>query len=157
MKTFWSVGQHCIACAKEAAVRGASDRTVLACLLHDAGECYLSDVPRPVKKEMPEYRQAEARILSAIYRRFLGSDLTGEEARIVKEIDDALLWYDLTFLLGEKQAEEAPVIHIDLSYEERPFAEVEKEYLDLYERYSSGISAETQRLQAAGCRGDKKK
>lgn len=28
--TFWSVGQHCICCAKEAAGRGLSDRIVLA-------------------------------------------------------------------------------------------------------------------------------
>lgn len=40
--TFWSVGQHCICCAKEAAGRGLSNRIVLACLLHDASECYMS-------------------------------------------------------------------------------------------------------------------
>ncbi len=34
--TFWSVGEHCICCAKEAAARGYSRRLVLACLLHDA-------------------------------------------------------------------------------------------------------------------------
>lgn len=36
VKTFWSVGEHCICCAKEAKARGLSDRMVLACLLHDA-------------------------------------------------------------------------------------------------------------------------
>lgn len=45
VKTFWSVGQHCICCAREAAARGLSNRMVLACLLHDASECYMSDVP----------------------------------------------------------------------------------------------------------------
>ena len=35
VKTFFSVGSHCINCAKEAAARGYSDRLVLACLLHD--------------------------------------------------------------------------------------------------------------------------
>lgn len=45
--TFWSVGEHCICCAKEANARGLSKRLVLACLLHDASECYMSDVPRP--------------------------------------------------------------------------------------------------------------
>ena len=56
VKTFWSVGEHCICCAKEAAARGLSDRMVLACLLHDASECYMSDVPSPFKKELPEYQ-----------------------------------------------------------------------------------------------------
>ena len=30
VKTFWSVGQHCICCAREAAARGLSKRMVLA-------------------------------------------------------------------------------------------------------------------------------
>ena len=41
VKTFWSVGQHCICCAREAAARGLSNRMVLVCLLHDASECYM--------------------------------------------------------------------------------------------------------------------
>lgn len=36
VQTFWSVGEHCICCAKEAAARGFSERMILACLLHDA-------------------------------------------------------------------------------------------------------------------------
>ena len=51
--TFYSVGQHCINCAAEAAARGYSRRVQLACLLHDASEAYLADVTRPVKKELP--------------------------------------------------------------------------------------------------------
>ena len=43
---FWSVAEHCILCAREAAAREWPARLVLACLLHDASECYLSDVPR---------------------------------------------------------------------------------------------------------------
>ena len=57
VKTFWSVGQHCICCAKEAKARGLSDRMVLACLLHDASECYMSDVPRPLKINLPAYQK----------------------------------------------------------------------------------------------------
>ena len=54
VKTFWSVGQHCICCANEAAARGLSDRMVLAGVLHDAREGYLSDVQSPFKKTLPE-------------------------------------------------------------------------------------------------------
>ena len=53
--SFWSVGEHCICCAKEAEARGFSNRVILACLLHDASECYMSDVPRPFKKELGFY------------------------------------------------------------------------------------------------------
>lgn len=43
---------------------------VLACLLHDASECYMSDVPSPFKKELPEYNEREERMLSMIYEKF---------------------------------------------------------------------------------------
>ena len=149
VKTFWSVGEHCICCAKEAKARGLSDRMVLACLLHDASECYMSDVPSPFKKEMPvyefeelivskekelpEYNEREERMLSMIYEKFLGSDLTSEEKMQLNAIDKAMLWYDLTFLLGEKQESEAPELHIDLRYEVRAFGEVEEEYRRIFE------------------------
>ena len=50
-----------------------------------------------------------------IYKKFLGAPLTKEEEEQVKEIDDAMLWYDLKYLLGEVQTAEAPPIHIELS------------------------------------------
>ena len=34
-RSFYSVGQHCINCAREAKARGYSERVQLACLLHD--------------------------------------------------------------------------------------------------------------------------
>ena len=119
--------------AKEAKARGLSDRMVLACLLHDASECYMSDVPSPFKRELPEYNEREERMLSMIYEKFLGSDLTPEEKMQLNAIDKAMLWYDLTFLLGEKQESEAPELHIDLRYEVRAFGEVEEEYRRIFE------------------------
>ncbi len=136
VKTFWSVGQHCINCANEARARGLSDRMVLACLLHDASECYMSDIPRPFKKELPEYRAHEERLLDMIYEKFLGSPLTQEEQIRLKEIDDAMLWYDLELLLHEHQSGEKPELHIDLDYTVRPFPDVEKEYLAIFQRFA---------------------
>ena len=136
VKTFWSVGQHCINCANEARARGLSDRMVLACLLHDASECYMSDIPRPFKKELPEYRAHEERLLDMIYEKFLGSPLTQEEQIRLKEIDDAMLWYDLELLLHEPQSGEKPELHIDLDYTVRPFPDVEKEYLAIFQRFA---------------------
>ncbi len=139
VRTFWSVAQHCILCAKEAAVTGLTDRMVLACLLHDASECYMSDVPRPLKRNMPSYREAEKRMLSVIYTRFLGSDLSETEERQLKRIDDTMLAYDLYELLGEKQSGGLPQVHVDIDYTFRPFSEVEEEYMSLYTEYARGV------------------
>lgn len=109
---------------------------LLACLLHDASECYMSDVPTPFKNELPEYQEQEEHLLGIIYEKFLGSDLTEEEQKELKEIDHAMLWYDLEHLLGEIQYGEIPELHIDLDYTVRPFEEVEEEYLSLFEKYS---------------------
>ena len=133
--TFWSVGQHCICCAKEAAGRGLSDRIVLACLLHDASECYMSDVPRPFKQTMREYICQEETLLSMVYTRYLGTNLTAEEQKQIKEIDDDLLWYDMTKLLDEPQGGEAPELHFELDYTVQPFEEVEREYLEIFKKY----------------------
>lgn len=134
VKTFFSVGQHCINCALEAEARGYGKRVVLACLLHDASEAYMSDVPRPFKHALPEYVEAEERLLDMIYERFLGSRLSEEEQRLVKAVDDDLLYYDLKVLLNEPSLAEAPVLKITLDYTVVPFEEVEVTYLRLYER-----------------------
>lgn len=134
--SFWSVGEHCICCAKEAEARGFSNRVILACLLHDASECYMSDVPRPFKKELGFYQEQEEKLLRIIYRKFLGSDLTEAEQAQLREIDNDLLWYDLEVLLKEKQSGIAPKIHIKLDYQVRPFETVEQEYHQLFLKYS---------------------
>lgn len=135
VKTFFSVGQHCIKAAKEAALRGFSTRVILACLLHDAGECYMSDVPRPFKQALPSYIEAEDRLLDLVYEKFLGSTLTEEEAQQVKSIDNDLLYYDLKILLNEVLDIPAPVLQIDQNYDFVPFELVTQEYLALYEKY----------------------
>ena len=134
--TYWSVGEHCICCAKEALARGLSNRLALACLLHDASECYMSDVPRPFKKSLPAYTEQEEKLLTMIYEKFLGANLTDKEQIQMKQIDDDLLWYDMKELLRELSGDVAPEIHIELDYRFRSFDQVEKEYLMLYRQLS---------------------
>lgn len=129
---FWSVAEHCICCAKEAEARGLSERMILACLLHDASECYMSDVPRPLKEELASYEDYEKTLLQMIFEKFLGSDLTEEEEDQLAAIDDAMLWYDLKNLLGEMTDATPPKINIELVYNVRSFEEVEQEYLQLF-------------------------
>lgn len=139
VSAFYSVGQHCLQCAKEAAARGLSAKLVLAALLHDATECYLSDVPHPLKLIMPAYREEEDNLLALIFTKFLGSALTEAEAAVIDEIDHAFLWYDLTFLLHDQPETPQPVVLVPPDYTERTFKAVEQEYLNWYRRYEKMI------------------
>ena len=134
LKCFLSVGEHCVNCALEAEARDYSKRVVLACLLHDASECYMSDVPRPFKKHLKDYIEIEEYLLTCIYQRFLGSDLTEEEKRLVKVIDNDLLAYDMYYLLGEGREEDLPSLKRSFEYGSLGFREVEDMYLALYRR-----------------------
>ena len=112
--------------------RGYSIRLQLACLLHDASEAYMADVPRPFKEKLTDYVKSEERLISMLYRHFLGSDLTEEEKTLVKTIDDDLLWYDLVYLLMEKPLKERPKLYTKLPYGKMSFSEVENTFLDIY-------------------------
>lgn len=140
VKTFFSVGQHCINCALEAEARGYGSRMALACLLHDASECYMSDVPRPFKRTMAEYREQEGKLLDMIYTKFLGSLLTEEEQKLLSQIDDDMLYYDLRELLAEPSGRAEPKLFTEISYEVQPFEMVEQKYLQLYDLYHGDVN-----------------
>ena len=135
IRYFFSVAQHSMNCASEAAARGWSGRIVLACLLHDASEAYMSDVPRPFKKYLKDYKKLEDRLLSLVYEKYLGSDITEAEARLVKQIDNDILAYDLFYLLDEGCKEDLPEMKRPFSYEVRSFESVAQEYLELFQKW----------------------
>lgn len=135
VKTFFSVGQHCVYCALEAEARGYSRRVILGCLLHDASEAYMSDVPRPFKDVLPEYQHLEDKLIDLLAIHFLGSVLSEEEQRLVKEIDDDILYFDMIELLNVPQDGPKPKMRIELDYSFQPFEKTEKAYLAIYEKY----------------------
>ena len=143
VKHFFSVGQHCINCAVEAVARGYSGRVCLACLLHDAGEAYMSDVTRPFKKYLPEYKVYEEKLLSVVYEKYLGSPLSQEENQLVRLVDDDMLYFDLLHLLDEMPDGEEPKIMSEFSLDFVPFEEVEQEYLRLFEEMTARIAGDS--------------
>lgn len=62
---FYSVAEHSVLMA-----RWVSPANRLWALLHDASEAYLVDVPRPLKRHLPSYKEAEAKVMAAICERF---------------------------------------------------------------------------------------
>ena len=103
VKNFFSVAQHCLVCAEEARLRGLPQRVQLGALLHDGSEAYMSDLVRPVKEQIPQYRTIENRLIDTIWTVFIpGQPLTEEERRIIKEIDDDAMSWDMKILLGDE-------------------------------------------------------
>jgi len=129
---FYSVAQHSINCANEAKARGLSARVQIACLLHDASEAYLSDVTRPVKSHLPNYREAEKCLQEAIYGKFLGAPLTDEEAVLVEQVDGDMLVCEFNALMKKKVFSDCPDMSSTPSYSFRSFAEVENEFIRVF-------------------------
>ena len=128
-------------CAGEAAARGWSDRVVLACLLHDASEAYLSDIIRPVKAHLSNYLKIEEQIMHTILTHFQLGDLTLEEHALWHQIDDDMLSQELTVLMnGEHEMIPVPLTSTP-DFRERPHEEVEEEFYHF-------VQSLTQKMQA---------
>lgn len=67
---FYSVAQHSVLIAQWLRRVGASPKTQLYGLLHDAPEAYVGDMPRPLKKLLPEFRDIETRVAVTVLKRF---------------------------------------------------------------------------------------
>lgn len=130
--SFYSVGAHCLNCYEEACARRETPRVKLACLLHDATECYISDVTRPVKKYLPEYQRIEDNLAGVIYERFLGSPLTEYEEKMVNIIDDAMLYYEFYEFAAIKLFDEPPYVAATPDFYKGTMKQVEQSYLEAF-------------------------
>ena len=130
--TFYSVGQHCVNCMREAAARGYSRRVQLACLLHDASEAYLADVTRPVKKELPRYLEIEAPLQALIWEKYMGQSMTNEEYTQVFDIDDAVLYHEFLTLMDTRLGDREPELAARPEFAFRGFEACEEEFLRLF-------------------------
>lgn len=138
---FYSVAQHSLNCKKEAEARGYSKRVAAACLLHDASEAYLSDITRPVKKNLGDYHNIEARLQNLVYKKFLGDVLTEEEGRQVDSVDDGILYYEFHHYMDEKLFPEVPVIKSSPDFEWVVFREAEQQFLKELDRSIKSMTA----------------
>lgn len=95
---FYSVGEHSVLCSVVADFLGLSPRLQLIALLHDASEAYCGDVNRPLKQELPQYKNAEDKIMNAIWRKY-NLFPTDEEYHTIKKIDNTLLVAEMKQLM----------------------------------------------------------
>lgn len=131
-KTFYSVGQHCINCMREAVARGYSARVQLGCLLHDASEAYLSDVTRPVKAELPQYKLIEEPLQEVIWNKWLDTPLTEQERTEVFDIDDAVLAHEFIALMGASIVDPTPALDSRPEFSFTGFEVCTGEFLELF-------------------------
>lgn len=153
-KQFYSVAQHCVNCALEARSRGHSQRLQLVCLLHDAAEAYIADIPRPVKHRLTGFAEIEDNILGVILRRFGLADLTDDEWEAVKSVDDALLHAEFEALMGIQMFKTAPFVSMAHDYSLRDMEDVYREFIRLF-RALSGPAADTEHRKVVGVDGCK--
>ncbi len=85
-REFYSVAEHSVRVS-----RILPAELQLAGLLHDAAEAYVSDLPRPVKAQLPAFSAAEDRLLEVIFRKF----------RVTWPVADEVWLADNTLLVTE--------------------------------------------------------
>ena len=88
----------------------------------------MSDVTRPVKRHMSQYLKIEEHLQAKAYQAFGLGDLSELEEAAVKEMDDALLSYELRSLMNIDHVKvDRPAENWDLSYQ--PMQTVEEEFV----------------------------
>jgi len=96
VETFYSVAEHSVA------VSCIVDKeNALVALLHDAAEAYLSDIPRPIKKLLPQYMELEEQVSQAIYSKFF-LNVSHESWKDVKDADNTQLKTEAKYLLSSQ-------------------------------------------------------
>lgn len=92
-KKFYSVAEHSIWCMEKAQELYPENISLpFQCLLHDAHEAYLKDIPSPIKCELSNYKELAELHQAAIHQRY-NVRITHNNKKLVKEIDRmALEW-----------------------------------------------------------------
>jgi len=136
-RRFYSVAHHSLHVAEELSDRGP--RLELLGLLHDAGEAYLGDLPRPVKTEFEAFERAEERVLGAVWTALDVDPPTADEWEAVMAADDRLLAYEAADLLADAAwADDPPALGYELRSEP---AEVRERFLTRAERLLATVGA----------------
>lgn len=94
---YMSVAEHCVLVS-----RLVEPEHALWGLLHDATEAYVGDMIRPLKLHMPQYREAEDRVMVAIAQRF---GISPQMPANVRDVDTRILLDERNALFDEPAGE----------------------------------------------------
>ena len=95
----------------------------------------MSDLVRPVKEQIPQYRTIENRLIDTIWDAFIpGEPLTEDERRTIKSIDDDAMSWDMKTLLRDEINENYRNLRHLPDHSFVPMAEVEAAYLNTFDQ-----------------------
>lgn len=84
---FYSVAQHSVLCS----YYPGTLKQQIQYLLHDASEAYMVDLPRPIKRNLSEYRKTEDNLLEVILASF---EVDFPLSDATHEVDNLILGYE---------------------------------------------------------------
>lgn len=96
-RDFYSVAQHSCEVCDLIFAETRSKELALWGLLHDAAEAYLSDIPKPIKKYLNGYKEAEDALLKKIIKKY---GLSWPQPEIVSKYDIVMLLTEHEWLMG---------------------------------------------------------
>jgi hypothetical protein len=96
---FYSVAEHSVHIYRWLAAGNYAPNVRLAGLLHDATEAYVADVPRPLKRHLAGYKDAEAVVWRAVAERFGLVGYEDDLPTVVHEGDNRILGDEVARLM----------------------------------------------------------
>lgn len=90
---FYSVAQHSVLCARQ-----APKDYKLQALMHDASEAYLLDMPRPIKRRLPEYKRIEDNLMRVIAQKF---NIPYPLDSVIKKVDMDMLQHEYDSMMKD--------------------------------------------------------
>jgi uncharacterized protein len=86
--SFYSVAQHSVLVSEL-----VEPQFAVCALLHDASEAYMTDIPRPLKKLLPDYKLIEDKVMSVISEKFKFDWPMPEEVKVADNLALAMEAY----------------------------------------------------------------
>lgn len=132
VRRFYSVAEHSVHIARW--LLENAPHAALHGLLHDAPEAYLVDVPRPVKKSLRGYREAEDRVWQAVAAAFSLSPIMPDE---VHEADNRIIADEMRQNMHECDHKYDEPLGVTLEYWDP--VRGEREFLEMYRALTGGM------------------
>lgn len=132
---FYSVAEHSIICARIARKLGLPTIVQLYALGHDASESVVNDLARPVKQNIPQYKDVEDKIMSVMWEVIGLPEPTENDYSVIKWLDNTLLTNELEQIMKRDMQEYPDVaelgFYVDLTYGYGA-GEAKEDFLSMY-------------------------